>query len=307
VADGFALRTAGSEVVGDGALDPAGTTWTFTPEDSLDRSALYDVLVDTTAVDLVGNGLDQDPAVAHRQPFAISFATEVDTLAPRVTASDPADGALEVDVNLETVRLEFSERLAAATVTGAAVTVAPEGGPAIAGDVELAEGDTVVVWSAPGPLAFSTRYEVTADTMLTDRAGNRLDDDPLTAGLQRYAGFFTTMAETIPPMVTGVTPASPWPLDVHPTVFFSEPMDPLSLEVPGVVELRTSGMVAVPFELTIAPAADEITLTPGAPLAPASSYILWVTTAATDTLGNQLDQDPSTPEPQMYLEQFTTE
>ncbi len=306
VADAFALRTGGSEVVGDGALDPGGTIWTFAPADSLERSALYEVFVDTTAVDLVGNGLDQDPAQAHRQPFAISFSTELDTLAPRVTATEPADGALDVDVDLETVRLEFSERLAAATVTGAAVTVAPEGGQVLAGDVELVEGDTVVVWSAPGPLDFSTRYQVTADTTLADRVGNRLDDDPLTAGRQPFVGFFTTMAENIPPVVTDVTPASPWPLDVHPTVFFSEPMDSLSLRVPDAVQLRTSGGGAVPFTLTIAPTADQVTLVPEAPLASASSYMLWVTSAATDTLGNALDQNPSAPGSQWYMGDFWT-
>jgi len=306
VREGFSLQADGLAVAGAGELGAGGQVWTFTPSDSLERSTVYMVSVDTTATDLAGNALDQDPLTAERQPFHSSFTTVLDLTPPRVAATVPADGALDVDVNLGTVRLEFTERLAAASVAAGAVTVAPEGGPALGGELTLAENDTVIVWSSPIVLDFSTRYEITADTTLTDRAGNRLDQDPLTAGRQRYVGLFTTMSETIPPVVTGVEPASPWPLDVHPTVFFSEPMDSLSLKAADAVQLRTSGGMALPFDLTIAPTADEITLVPDAPLLPASSYMLWVTSAATDTLGNGLDQNPSAPGAQWYMGDFWT-
>jgi hypothetical protein len=115
------------------------------------------------------------------------------------------------------------------------------------------------------------------------------------------------MAETIPPMVTSVTPASPWPTNVHPTVFFSEPMDSLSLKVPGVVKLMTSGLESLPISLTIAPAATSLTIVPAAPLTASNSYFLGVSTAATDTLGNGLDQNPATPQADPYLGSFTTQ
>ncbi len=302
----FALRAGETAVPGAGSLDPGGQVWTFTPADSLERSTIYTVSIDTTAVDLAGNRLDQDPTATGRQPFASVFATVLDLTPPRVAGSVPADGALDVSVHLGSVRLELTERLAAASVTAGAVTVAPEGGPPLAAAVALEAGDTVLVWSAPGALEFSTRYQVTADTTLTDRAGNPLDQDPLAAWLQRYLGFFTTMAETIPPMVTDVAPHSPWPLDVHPTVFFSEPMDSLSLKAPGAVQLLTSEFVSLPISLAIAPSASSVTVVPSAPLAAARSYFLGVSAAATDTLGNGLDQDPGTPGAQPYLGSFFT-
>jgi hypothetical protein len=303
----FALRAGAAAVAGAGDLDPSGMVWTFTPTGSLERSTVYTVSVDTTAVDLAGNALDQDPATAHCQPFSSTFTTVLDVTAPRVAATEPADGELDVSVDVGEVRLEFTERLAAGTVTAAAVTIRPEGGQAVSGEVELTEGDTVVVWSSSVTLEFSTHYQVTAETSLTDRAGNHLDQDPVAAGLQRYTGFFTTMAETIPPMVTGVTPASPWPVNVHPTVLFSEPMDAPSLNVPGVVKLMTSGLEPLPISITIASPATSLTIIPAAPLSPSNSYYLGVSTAATDTLGNRLDQHPETPGPDAYLEPFTTQ
>ncbi len=306
VTDAFALRLAGQAVDGLGELDPGGTAWTFTPADSLQRSSTYIVFVDTTAVDLVGNGLDQDPGAPGRQPFEITFATVADTVSPRALAMDPASGADSVSVTLDSLKLVLSEPLDPATVDPSAFSVSPAGEDPLAGTLLLAGGDTTIVWIPADTLEFSTTYEVLADTTLTDRAGNGLDQDPGTPGRQPYAGFFITMPENIPPTVIGVEPESPWPVDVEPTIFFSEPMDTLSLREPDVVRLLDDGLQALPFTMTIASSADTVTITPDALLIP-GEYSLWVSTDALDQAGNHLDQDPETPILNPFWESFEVE
>jgi hypothetical protein len=288
------------------------TVWTFTPDEPLAWHTPVAVRLETTARDLAGNRLDQDPETPDRQPFEIAFVTQTEGTPPRVTANSPADGAAGVRIGSE-VRLTFSEPLSPATVAAVSVRIRAGEAP-VPGALTLTGADSIVTWfpidpvdSTRVPLAFATAYRVDADTLITDRYANRLDQDPNLPGAQPFVAFFTTQPETLAPRVTALLPGTAdVPVDARPQVIFSEPMDGASLTRPDAVRLL-EGATPVAIALELAASADTLTLAPAQTLRPSQYYTLRVDTLATDRVGNALDQDADHPGPQPYLGVFLTE
>jgi glucose/arabinose dehydrogenase/methionine-rich copper-binding protein CopC len=102
-----------------------------------------------------------------------------DTTAPEVADRAPADGATGVAVDAD-VTVDFSEALDPASVTGATVQIAPQGGSALASTRTLAASDTQVVLDPDADLDPDTQYTVTLTGGVTDAAGNPLDGAPVT-------------------------------------------------------------------------------------------------------------------------------
>ena len=312
------VAAAFSIVMGDTPLggvlgsDGASTIWTFTPDAPLAWHVPVVVRVETTARDLAGNRLDQDPGIPERQPFVLSFVTQTEGTPPEVTDASPADGAAGVPVGRE-VRLVFSEPLAPATVTAASIRVSV-GETAVPGALTLTGADSIATWypidpsdSTRVPFAFLTTYRVVGDTLITDRYANRLDQDPGAPGAQAFVAFFTTQPETLAPRVTALLPgATEVPIGARPRVVFSEPMAGASLARPAAVRLLEDA-TPVPIALELAVSADTLTLVPAQPLRPSQAYTVRVDTLATDRVGNPLDQDADAPGPQPYLGFFQTE
>jgi hypothetical protein len=308
----FHLQRAGAPTPGTGLLDTNGRIYTFTPASPLVWSTTYAVVVDSTARDLAGNALDGNPAQPGADGYVSLFQTEADRVGPRVIARAPAAGSEQVGPDV-VVRTTFNEALDAGSVGAASYRVL-RGGTPVPGRATLEAGDSVVAWvpvtlpdSTRASLEFGTLYAVVADTLLTDRAGNRLDQQPAIPLRQPDVVFFTTMPETLAPRVTVLLPgASAVPVHAHPALVFSEPMDGASLLAAGVASLtHADAPVAVTLELSAS--GDTLTLAPNAPLQYMSSYAVRVETQATDRNGNRLDQDPDAAGRQPYTTAFVTE
>ncbi|MFH1145017.1 MAG: Ig-like domain-containing protein [Candidatus Eisenbacteria bacterium] len=312
-AAGFSMRAGEDEVVGSGVLDGAGVVWTFTPAEPLGWDRSCTVVVDTVVADLAGNRLDQVPATSARDPFELSFRTEADRIAPRVLWSDPSDEASGVPIDA-LVRIGFSEPLAPASVQPGAVRVMLEG-TAVAGRLALLAGDSVITWSPvqmPDSLAAvleeGARYTVTADTLLEDPQGNRLDQEVGVSGRQAFTLNFNTILEHVSPKVVAFLPGTvDVPTDTTLAVVFSEPMNTASLEAPGVVALTPQGGEPVEMLIEISASAETLFVHCLASLSHDRNHRLTVDTLATDVAGNPLDQDLLQSGAQPYAIDFRTE
>jgi hypothetical protein len=312
LASAFHLQRAGTNAPGTGLLDANGRIYTFTPASPLDWSTTYAVVVDSTARDLAGNALDGNPAQPGADGYVSLFQTETDRVGPRVIARVPAAGSERVGPDV-IVRTTFSEALDAASVGPGSFRVLRSGTP-VPGRVTLEAGDSVVAWvpvalpdSSRVALEFGTLYAVVADTLLTDRVGNRLDQQPTVPLRQPDVAFFTTMPETLAPRVSVLLPGtSDVPVHAHPALVFSEPMDAAALLAAGVVSL-THADAPVPATLELSASGDTLTLAPAALFAYSSEYAVRVETQATDRHGNRLDQEPALSGRQPYAITFATE
>jgi len=308
----FHLRRDESETPGGGVLDGTGRIYTFTPDEPLAYLTTYIVEVDTTACDLAGNSLDGDPGQPGRESFVSSFTTERDRVPPRVTLREPANGSQDVGPDV-VVRYEFSEPLAGQSVTAQAFRLSL-GAAGVPGSARLAEDGRSINWtpvalpdSSATILEFGRTYTVTADTLLTDLAGNRLDQFPGVPGRQADVSFFTTRPETLAPRVIALLPAAvDVPVGAHPALVFSEPMDEASLLLPAAVALTLAGQPVAHSRLLCA-AGDTLRLVPDDRLAYYEVYAVAVDTLARDLAGNGLDQQPDLPGRQPYAGSFRTE
>lgn len=314
VASAFHLLRGETDVPGEGSLDASNTEWVFVPQVALEYLTNYGVFVDTLAVDSVGNHLDQHPATPEADPCEFGFQTAPDYDSPRVVATEPGRGQEGVGVDLG-VRITFSEAIDPASVPGGALRIEDPVAAAVPGRVTFEPGDSVLVWaplSLPDSLAtwleFGTTYTVIADTLLTDRWGNRLDQDPGAAGLQADSFFFATLPETLAPRVTALLPGTAdVPVSAQPRLVFSEAMDVSSLQAADVIRLEEVEGPLAPFSIETAATGDTVRLVLESWLEFDRDYRIAVATGACDLAGNPLDQQPDLPGDQPYEQIFHTE
>ncbi len=95
-----------------------------------------------------------------------------DTTAPTVVSTSPADGATDQLLAL-TPSATFSEAMDAATLTGASVTLAVDGGADVSAAVSYDPGTRTVTLTPAAPLAVATTYRATVASA-ADEAGNAL-------------------------------------------------------------------------------------------------------------------------------------
>ncbi len=265
----------------DGTVLYAGTTATFTPDVDLDPDTEYTATITTTATDLVGNPLAAD--------YVWTFTTAgiLDTIAPTVLSTDPAD--LDINVPLDaTVSATFSEAMDPLTVTDVSFTLF-DGLVQVDGTVLYA--GTTATFTPDVDLDPATLYTATITTTATDLAGNPLAAD--------YEWTFTTagILDTTAPTVISTLPDDLDTfvlLDATVSATFSEAMDPLT--VTDVSFTLFDGLVQV--DGTVLYAGTTATFTPDVDLDPATLYTATITTTATDLAGNPLAAD--------YVWTFTT-
>ncbi len=305
VVGAFSVSAGSDTLTGAGVFDDTKRFWAFQPDPEMAYGTVYTVAVDTTAIDLVGNRLDQNTVSPELDGFASTFTTVDETTSPMVLGMEPATGSDSVDVEV-TLRVTFSEPVDPATVEApGSFTVGPDGGEVVSGLFAYESDGAVVAWTPEAPLAFSTTYRVTCNTTITDLYGNPLDQDPVQPGEQLWRGSFTTWDETIPPRVSALLPEeSPVPITVTPIVVFTEPIDPVSLD--GAVSI-SDGQTLVSFTPELTQGADSLHLVLADPLEQNTTYTVTVDTLVADTLGNRLDQDELLPGRQAFIGQLTTE
>ncbi|MBD3163074.1 MAG: hypothetical protein GF346_11670, partial [Candidatus Eisenbacteria bacterium] len=183
----FRLLRDEEDVPGDRSVSASGDTATFVPDDPLAYATEHRVLV-SGIEDLIGNPLDQDPQEPGDQPYEETFTTGPDRDPPRVVRSEPADGTLGVDPDA-VLRLVFGEPMDTTTFSSADPGLFRDGSWVPA--TRTAEpGDSSFVFVPDSSLRRGAVYEWRAGTLLEDRAGNALDQDPDEPGVQEFHAFF---------------------------------------------------------------------------------------------------------------------
>src|SRR5207302_1171766 len=239
-----------------GSVGYTGLTGTFTPTVNLTPSTTYTGTITTGAKDLAGN------ALATNYAWSFTTAAVLDTTAPTVTSTDPANGATGVALNKK-VAATFSKAMDPLTITAVTFTL-NQGGTPITGTVSYA-GFTAT-FSPSSNLASSTTYAATITTGAKDLAGNALASN--------FVWTFTTGAalDTTPPTVIAVDPlnaATGVAITKKPSATFSEAMDPLTMTtanftITGPGATAVTGTViydAVNKVLTFTPTSNHASVT----------------------------------------------
>ena len=298
----FTLKGPGGAIVaGFGTPSPDGLRLVFTPAAPLRYAVRFDVRVDTTAVDLVGNPLDQNSGGL--PAFTSWFMTAPDRVPPRVLVSVPANGdtAVKVTVNPE---VTFDKAMAVTTLPGGLRLLNSLEMPVPLRDVEI-RGDRHAVLIPADRLGFAELYTLEANDAAHDTSGNGLDQDHAQVGSQPFRVSFRT--EDFPPRVAAVFPARD-SSGVDPGVVveirFAAPVNSASV-VLGFALYPDGSMVPVPG--TVRKLSDtRFSYQPDAPLAPDSRFWVRVTAQVTDRAGNPLDQIPATPASDPFESGFRT-
>lgn len=160
----FTLKQ-GATVV-PGAVTYAGTTAVFNPTSNLTASTSYTATVTTGVKDLADN------ALVATKTWSFTTGTAVDTTAPTVILTVPADGAPSVAVGANIVAT-FSEDMNPATITATTTFTLMQGTTPIAGEVTF-PGTTVATFNPTGDLTAGSLYTATITTAAQDLAGNAL-------------------------------------------------------------------------------------------------------------------------------------
>ena len=254
-----------------GTVTYALVTAVFTPASNLSVSTTYTATITTGAKDLAGNPL------ALGKVWTFTTGAAIDTTAPTVISTIPADIAIGVTIN-SAMSATFSEAMDPLTITTATFTLM-QGVTPVLGVVTYA-GITAVFTPASN-LSVSTTYTATITTGAKDLAGNALASS--------YAWSFTTGAApdiTAPSVVynipingaTGVAASSAM------TATFSEVMDPLTITT--VTFTLTQGVI--PVSGTVTYVGVMATFTPAFALAYGTTYTATITTGVKDLAGNTL-------------------
>lgn len=150
----FTLRDAGGQLIA-GSVHVDGSTLRFTPAQAL-ASGRYSARLDASVEDRVGNAIGS----------ARVWSFDVDTTAPGLLGSTPADGATDVARDAAIV-LRFSEALDPATVHAGTVIFS-------GGTVDIAVSGATITLTPTATLARLTDYSVQLTPGVQDLAGNAL-------------------------------------------------------------------------------------------------------------------------------------
>lgn len=272
-ATSFVLARAGdgAVVVGNVGYDVGTRTATFDPSSPLEPSTLYFATLTTDIRDLTGNPL----------PTGTSWGfTTGDMTPPMVTMTSPGFDAtgIAVDTVVEAV---FTEEVFG--VSDGSFTLA-QGGTPVAGSVAYLPILLTARFTPAQQLAADTVYTATLTFDIVDDVGN---------ALVPVSWEFTTGADTVAPTVAMRTPAvggTDIAVDTTVTATFSEPVTGVSTTS---LTLEQAG-TPVPATVAYASATQTATLTPDAPLAPATEYTVTLTGAIVDAATNALAGAPVT-------------
>lgn len=265
----------------------SGVTAVLTPLSPLANNQLYEATVNTGVTDLAGNAI--------AAPYVWSFTTQqsLDTTAPTVVLTDPADTATNVP-NAQIISASFSEEMDITTLTTSTFTLY-DGGTPIAGTVACI-GDTAT-FTPDADLSVGTTFTATITTGVTDLAGNALASS--------YIWTFSTqvgtpIVDSTPPTVSSVTPtANSTNVDRYTdiTATFSKSLDPSTVSSSTVVVFADTTQIY--GTATYTGGILTITFDPTNPLLYSSVVKCKLTTGLKDLSGNALATD--------YIWYFTVE
>jgi len=160
----FTVKADGNPVAGNVALN--GLVGTFTVNSPYPYSTIITSTLDPAIVDTTGNPLEE---------FSFSFTIEdepfvPDTTPPEITATDPADGTVNVSAN-DTIYVTFSEPVQ--NLNGNTVFSYADGNPFYC-TFYYNYGDTVASFVPNEPMPYGSNVEFVFTSGITDTAGNAM-------------------------------------------------------------------------------------------------------------------------------------
>ena len=199
----------------------------------------------------------------------------LDEAPPRVLSISPANGAAHVSVNGSIV-VQFSEPVAAASVTASTIAVAVQTG-SVPGDWTLSADFTTATFTPAARFADFTTVAVRVTTGVQDRVGRLLNE--------AVTSTFVT-ADSIPPQTQSVSPV-PGATGVPPAALIRVSYnEAISVSASGgpAIEVRLGGSL-VPGNIEAILNNTALVFTPGTALQPNAMYQVTVR-PATDVFGN---------------------
>ncbi len=202
---------------------------------------------------------------------------------PRVSATAPANGSMNVPVDLNGgIVITFNEKMDPSTIDNQTITLA-EGQNIVAGSLSYADADGVpnAIFAPSASLKPATLYHLDVAPDVKDVAGNAMD-------VPYVCSFYTsTVPDETPPIVESTVPLQ-GDVTIVPTtaigVSFSEPVVPSTI----VFSLNT-GSTTVPCALSYS--GTSATFTPLTALAFGTPYTATVAAGVRDLAGNPMLND----------------
>ncbi|MDQ7825102.1 MAG: Ig-like domain-containing protein [Candidatus Eremiobacteraeota bacterium] len=267
----FTVTGPGTTAV-SGTVTYVGMVATFTPASSLAVNTAYTATITTGAKDTAGT------ALAANFTWTFTTGSSIDTTAPTVTFTAPAQGDTGVPINRK-IAATFSKAMDPTTISSTTFSVTGPNAAPVSGTVTYV--GLVATFTPASSLAVNTVYTATITTGARDLAGNAL--------AANYTWTFTTgsSADTTAPTVTFTAPAqgeTGVALNRKIAATFSKAMDPLTIT--NLTFTLKQG--ATPVTGTVTYVGLVATFTPVSNLVAGTSYTATITTGAKDLAGNAL-------------------
>ncbi len=254
------------------ALGADGTTASLTPTAPLSVNRQYYYAINGVR-GISGN-------TASYTSFYFTTESVQSSVLPLVLTVNPANNLTNVPTNV-IVQLQFNEPIAPDTVSQVSINL---NGSAIPATRTFDSTNTILTLTPSGVLQANTVYTITA-VHVVDHAGHTQStafSSTFTTGATADVVYTYTLSSTIPN--SGDTNVA---TNVHPTVFFANRINPISLPV-GSFFIRDSATGAtIPSTFTVAANQLSATLTPQNPLQPDTLYSFYFPTT-TDITGNPI-------------------
>mgnify|MGYP000477524092 CR=1 FL=1 len=267
----FTLRQGSIGITG--SISYSGNSATFIPSGELSFGTLYTATITDAVEDLAGNNLSDDIR------WRFTTGSEPDETAPVVATTDPEANEVDVPVN-SNITATFSEPLDGSTVTNSTFTVR-QNGTIINGTITYS--GLTAIFNPSNNLSFGSNFEASITSGVQDLAGNNLSAD--------FNWGFTTVQETIPPVIASTFPAKDAEniaVGTTISVTFSEPMDPTTINATTFNLLDDDDNQ---INGTITYSDNTATFTPSADLSFDKTYTGSVTTGVQDLAGNNLQNN----------------
>jgi ketosteroid isomerase-like protein len=182
------VTVGGAPVPGAVTYDTASNTAIFTPTANLAATTEFTATISNAAKDLAGNAL-----IAGSVPNPWNFTTGavLDTTAPTITLTNPANVATSVPINT-TINATFSAPMNPSTITtGTFLVTETSNGSPVSGTVAYDVASQIATFTPSASLAVSTQYTATISPAVQD-----LDGNALAAGVVPNPWSFTTGTTT---------------------------------------------------------------------------------------------------------------
>ncbi|HNT28545.1 MAG TPA: Ig-like domain-containing protein, partial [bacterium] len=171
-------------VTGTPVWSTGDTVWTLDPDSDLATDTTYTVTLKNTIADTIGNTMNEE---------VFAFTT-IDTIAPTVLSTDPADGTDPASITLAAITVLFSEQVINVDETTMTVERTDDGTPVV-GTVSLSTDGLTATFAPAAPLEDTTEYTVTLNPDGVTPAVSDPADNPLVGNDGgRYLFSFTTGA-----------------------------------------------------------------------------------------------------------------